>query len=321
MSNLKRWTASEIEFLKNNYEKMLYSKIAEKLNRSEGSIRAKCHDLGLVQKDAWSEDDVAFLKEHYYAMDNSELSKQLNRTENSIHLKASKLGLKKYPYHCDYDFFHCIDTEEKAYWLGFLTADGWASKNSKTNSGVVGLELQHSDIDHLKKFNKSLHGNYQIIDVWKPCGVIGRDPNKKSHMAMLRIFSTTMCNDLEQYGFLDDKTKNIKMPDLQRELIPHYLRGFFDGDGCFGYTKKSFGVSFLSASSVLIESIKTILDNENITSSIVYFQSEYGTNMCRLYVYRKQDKIKLLDYMYSNANIYLDRKFQKYLQVKKEQDC
>ena len=48
--------------------------------------------------------------------------------------------------------FDVIDTEEKAYWLGFLYADG----NVSNTKNEVGITLQSSDIKHLYKFKTFL---------------------------------------------------------------------------------------------------------------------------------------------------------------------
>ena len=313
------WTEEEIQYLKQNYESELYSDIAKLFNRSEGAIRAKCHELNLVQKDEWTNDDLEFLRKNYYEYTNAELAKLLNRTENAIHLKGNRMGLKKSPYYCNYGFFDDINTEEKAYWLGFLTADGWINKNEKTNAGVVGTEIQYGDIEHLKKFNKSLEGNYKITDRWKECSITSKDKTKKNHMCCLRIFSQQMYNSLVKLGFTNNKSYDVDIPDISNELLPHYLRGYFDGDGCFSYTSKSFGVSFLSASWDLIHSLHELFKKKlDIECNVSSYVSEYETTMYTIQIYKKKDKIKLLDYMYQEASIYLNRKYEKYLRVKAE---
>lgn len=93
-------------------------------------------------------------------MSTSDIAITLKRTTSAVKIKARKLGLSKYPYTCDYNYFDKIDSEEKAYWLGFIFADGYISVNENSNSGCVGIDLCLSDIDHLKKFNKSINGNY-----------------------------------------------------------------------------------------------------------------------------------------------------------------
>ena len=159
---MKRWTKEEENYLIDNFKTMNYKDISNHLGVSEGAIRAKCFDLGLVKNTRWTEEEISFVKENLYKMTYEEMSKYLNRTPVSIGVKMKKLGIKKSKYYCNYEFFKNIDTEEKAYWLGFLYADGWITVNEDANSGHVGIQLQKSDYEHLKKFNNSLNGNYNI---------------------------------------------------------------------------------------------------------------------------------------------------------------
>ena len=189
------WSDNDILFLKNNYENMEHSEIAKELNRTTAAITAKCHDLGLYKKEPeWTDEEIDFLKENYFYMSRTEISEILKRSVDGVGLKATRIGLKSSPYYCDYHYFDCIDTEEKAYWLGFLSADGWAYYNKRTKSGTIGVELQYGDINHLKKFNKSLHGNYRITDRWRTCSI--STSTKKNHFCSLRIYSITLFNGL-----------------------------------------------------------------------------------------------------------------------------
>ena len=159
---MERWTKEQEQYLLDNYKTKMYCEISKEIGKTEGSIRAKCFDLGLVKNSGWSEEDIDYIKENYQRLSINEMAKVLNRTPNAVKLKAQRIGCKKYPYNCNYDYFKNIDTEEKAYWLGFIYADGYITINEKTNSGYVGIELQASDVNHLKKFNKSISGNYPI---------------------------------------------------------------------------------------------------------------------------------------------------------------
>lgn len=311
------WTDNEEKFLNENFMIMTHKEMGDILGRTEGAIRSKCFDLKLYKKEIpWSDYELDFLKRNYKEMSNVEISKILNRTESAIRLQASKMGMKKYPYFCNYHYFENIDTEEKAYWLGFLTADGWINKNDKTNAGVVGIELQYNDIEHLRKFNKSIDGNYKITDRWRNCK-LSKNKDKKNHMCIIRIFSLTMYETLKKIGFDNDKSYDFNIPKLRPELIRHYIRGYFDGDGCFTVTDKSFSVSFVTASKSLNNDIINILKNENIYISESSYINEFGTEIFRPSICRKQDKIKFLNYIYQNCNIYLDRKYNKYLKLKK----
>lgn len=310
------WSKEEIQFLKDNFESTLFSELSKILNRTEGAIRAKCFDLNLFKNTPWTDDEINFVKENYMEMKTSDISQALNRTMSAIELKAKRLGLKKYPYTCDYHYFDEIDTEEKAYWLGFLTADGWINKNEKNNAGVTGIELQYGDINHLKKLNKSIKGNYQITDRWKTCPISTKDKEKKHHLCCIRIFSLTMYNSLVNKGFTKDKSYDYHIPYLREDLIKHYIRGYFDGDGCLCFTNKSFNINFTTASQMLNDDVANILKSENFNFSESNYISDFGTIMYRLDICRQQDKINFLDWIYQDCNIYLDRKYKKYLKVK-----
>lgn len=310
------WDSKDIDYLINNFELMTHAEIGQVLNRTEQAVRAKCFDLNLFKKELpWTDDEINFVKDHYMEMKTSDISKILNRTMSAIELKASRMGLKKYPYTCDYHYFDNINTEEKAYWLGFLTADGWINKSKKTNAGVTGIELQYGDIGHLKKFNKSISGNYKITDRWRTC-TLSKYKDKKNHMCCIRIFSSTMYNSLNKIGFSNDKSYDFHIPDLPTDLIRHYIRGYFDGDGCFTFTNKSFHINFVTASKTLNDDIVQILRMHNFNIVENSYINDFGTTMYRPDIYRTQDKINFLNWIYGDCTIYLDRKYKKYLKVK-----
>ena len=310
------WSKEEVDYIINNFKFMTHEDMGKNIGRTEGAVRAKCFDLGLYKKEIpWEDWEIKFVRQNYMEMTNSEISQRLNRSENAIHLQASRMGLKKYPYTCDYHYFDDIDTEEKAYWLGFLTADGWISKNDKNNAGVTGIELQYGDINHLKKFNKSIGGNYHITDRWKPCK-ISSHPDKKHHTCVIRIFSLTMYNSLVEKGFTKDKSYDCCIPPLRQDIIRHYLRGYFDGDGCLCFTNKSFHINFTTASKLLSDDVASVLKSNNFNVNENIYVNSFGTTMYKIDIYRTQDKINFLDWIYKDCNIYLDRKYKKYLKVK-----
>lgn len=316
--SLKRWNEDELRFLKDNYATMPYSEISQKLERTEGAIRAKCFDLGLVKKDFWSEEEISFIRENVSNYTYKEMARILNRSENSVHLKANKMGVKKTPYHCDYNFFETIDTEEKAYWLGFIYADGWVSVNNETNSGCVGIELQKNDIEHLRKFNKSINGNYKITERSRACNLHGK--STICDECQIRIFSIKMADDLIRHGATPAKSFTIEFPEIDNSLVNHFIRGYFDGDGSIFYKtnqsgNKKTGCNFTSASKRFLESLREKLflnginsyinkDNrKDNTTSLTYKLTTAG------YDYTE----KFLHFIYDGATIFLDRKYKRFL--------
>lgn len=312
------WTKEEEEFLINNYQDMTQKSIANILNRSSDSIRAKCNDLNLVKLNMWSKEDEETLKKLYDKISYREIAKLINRTPDAVQIKARKLGLKKSPYYCNYRFFENIDTEHKAYWLGFMAADGWIYRHEETGGGMVGLEIQYGDIGHLKKFNKSIEGNYKIIDRWRPC-TLSKNKNKLHHMCVLRIYSVDMYDDLITHGFTNDKSYTFKFPKtIPQHLIRHFMRGYFDGDGCFSITKSTPKCSYISSSKQIIYDFEKILYDVGITSTKIYtYQKEDCVQMWNIHINQGDDYniIKFLNYLYKDATVYLDRKYEKYIKV------
>lgn len=313
------WTVDEINYIKENYINLSHKEMGLHLNRSPGAVRAKCFDLNLYKKETpWEDWEFQFVKDNYINMTRKEIAEYLHRSQDAVQVKASRMGLKKYPYYCDYHYFDEIDTEEKAYWLGFLTADGWISKNEKTGAGVVGIELQYGDINHLRKLNKSINGNYSITDRWRKCSLSDKD--KKNHFCSLRIFSKSMYEDLSRFGFNSDKSYNIEFPKLPKYLMRHYIRGYFDGDGSFCLSNNSFHVGFVTASKDFADGIVSYLNSIGIEIKNYQIVNEYNTTIYRPDMSSLQGKIQLLDYMYKDCSIYLDRKYKKYLKAKQKYD-
>ena len=101
----------------------------------------------------WTNDEINFLKDNYKTMTYKQLSQHLNRTKAAIDLKINRLELKKEKYTYNHNYFENIDTKEKAYWLGFIYADGNVNKAGST----LRINLQGKDHLHLAKFNKHIY--------------------------------------------------------------------------------------------------------------------------------------------------------------------
>jgi len=121
----------------------------------------------------------------------------------------------------DEAFFRVIDTEDKAYWFGFLLADGWIRDNRS-----VSLELATCDIDHLKRLRSAVGASYPT-------------PERKNRAsASLTLCSVALVDDLKSLGMLPNKTyAGIAWPHgVPPHLVSHFLRGYMDGNGCISVT-------------------------------------------------------------------------------------
>lgn len=310
---MDRWTKDEVDYLVSFYDKKDYKTLSDILNRTEGAIRAKCCELGLVKHGRWTSDEYEFIRTHK-DMPVKEIAKALNRSESAVHLKFSRNGIKKSPYNCNYSYFKTIDSEDKAYWLGFIYSDGWISITSEANSGVVGIQLQRRDDEHLKKFNKSINGNYKISYGKKKCSISNSE--EEFPYCLIKIYSIDMVNDLISHGVNNHKSYEIKMPSIDECLIRYFIRGFFDGDGCVRIrTDKKTGRRYPSCDITchernMLDEIRSILYSNGITSYIYPDKTKY-----RLYISGCNSNYKFLEYIYGDAKIYLDRKYEIYKNI------
>lgn len=313
---MERWTKEQEQYLKENYKTKKYCEISKEISKTENAIRAKCFDLGLVKNNGWTDDEIEYIRANYQKLSVKKMAEELNRTPNAVKLKAERIGCKKSPYNCAYDYFNIIDTEDKAYWLGFIYADGYVSINKETNSGYVGIELQASDVEHLKKFNKSISGNYQIKFYDKECNLSNN--LNKHRMCKIRIYSIDMVNDLINHGATSDKTYTMTLPSLNEELMPHFIRGFFDGDGCLYVSKNGrIRCHFDSVSTIFLEQLRKYFYDNDINSYLYVSKHNEGMykDLYRLEIAGTEYTKKFLQYIYQNCEIYLDRKYEKYYKV------
>lgn len=203
-----------------------------------------------------------------------------------------------------HDFFSVIDTVEKAYFLGWMISDGAVIENRSREgrSKAIRLEIQESDIDVLFKFAKSLGADESCVKTFKPRG--------HSHIS---FSSESMAKDLSQFGVVPRKSSISFLPMLSKEMMPHLIRGIFDGDGTVtitcrnGYKYSHFG---FYGSKELCENISQFLHdeigiNKNKVSKSTCYHVWWGG---------KTPSKAFYQYIYNDCDIYcLDRKRNKFI--------
>lgn len=205
------------------------------------------------------------------------------------------------------DFFSEIDTEEKAYILGYLIADGNVYYNG---SYKVRFCLAKEDIQILYKFKDILRLDSKVqIHTRKNRG-------NSQDECVLAWSSKQQYFDLLKYGVTPRKTFTTFLPIISSSMMGHLIRGIFDGDGCISLRKndKISGLSF-SGSNQLINDLKSYLcDNLNIYPSKISSRTKKNT-VYQIMWCSKKDIITLFHFMYDDATLYLDRKYNKFLKI------
>jgi hypothetical protein len=131
------------------------------------------------------------------------------------------------------------------------------------------------------------------------------------HYSRLRIYSTSLCNELISVGIPQRKSLILEFPHITSEYMPDYIRGFFDGDGnCFVKNKKqSTGISFNSASYSFLDSLNKYLSNLlPVTTKTIREQKKKYNSIYRV-DYCSNESNTIREYMYSTSSkLYLIRK-------------
>ena len=238
---------------------------------------------------------------------------------NGYEAKSASELKRKYP--IQEDFFDVIDTEEKAYVLGLLYADGY----NNTDRNSVSLSLKESDKEILEKVTS-------LIQPTKPLSYLDTSTQKKTKgfensqsQYRLDITNKHVSQRLVELGCGKAKTHNLKFPTEEQvpsHLVRHFIRGYFDGDGSVsGDKQKQFSfvgtIDFLlPLQHVLMKELdfsqtkfdKRHKDRDNNIRSLRYC----GNNRC----------IVFRDWLYKDATIYLERKkniFDSYISFERVQ--
>lgn len=245
-----------------------------------------------------------------------ELGRKYNIRGEGVSLLLRRRGVKirnnpsilHRKYTLNQEYFNTIDTEAKAYFLGLLYADGCVM--SKNNSIVIGL--QPSDKAILESFMKELDYSGELILQ----NLTIKNPNRKNSYR-LTLFSKTMCDDLIKLGCVPRKSLILKFPtekQVPNHLLSHFVRGYFDGDGCFSVGSKNGSVTIVSTDD-FCQAVKLIIKEKlNINCCIYKTRSSKinNTTTRTLSIPGRFQVEKFLEWIYSDSNFYLNRKYDKY---------
>lgn len=203
-------------------------------------------------------------------------------------------SLCKIKYKIDESIFEKIDSEESAYWFGFLYADGYINYNKNS----ITLCLSNNDLDILQKFLK-------FIKTDKPI----RKNNKDSSKVVIENKKIT--NDLKKLGLLQCKTHILSFPKIRKNLLNHFIRGYFDGDGCITYGRKLNTFANVSITSTL-NFLKEIDNNIDVKFSYTKRHKDKVDDIFTMTSGGIVNIMKFYSFIYKNSSIYMDRKKKKF---------
>lgn len=199
-------------------------------------------------------------------------------------------------------YFDNIDNQDKAYILGFFYADGWNISNFEHGSYLCGMTLNRKDEHILRQIKDKMESEYPIIR-------FNRQDKEYSKMYFANKELACRLNDL---GVVPAKTFNVKFPKwLDEELIPHFIRGLMDGDGCIRWDLRSLSIVGYKD---LIYDLKKILDVKLDYDCRVYRHTK-SNDIRYIHIHPLDKKVMFLNWIYKDADLKLVRKYYIYLRM------
>lgn len=301
----KIWSKREEEDLKILLSSKSYDELSEYFQTPKLKIIDKVHKMGLSRKLAsgeyWSKEEDRLLSKHFeWAPKNTLMSLFPDRTWSSITQRGwNTLSLKRLSqdkYSIDYSFFSEW-SREVAYLVGFIAADGYLMiDEGERNQTALQIELAEQDSDILYKMKK-------ILKFEGPVSISNRSTVK------IAISNRKVCYDLMSKGIpSSNKTIALVWPkQLPEEFERDFMRGLLDGDGSVFFDKDRISCQFLGTKNI-IENIKNKLPLDLSRNSIQDRNKYGGADIYAFKVTGKKARV-ILDYLYEDASIYLDRKY------------
>ena len=219
-------------------------------------------------------------------------------------------------HHFNEDYFASINTEHKAYWLGFLYADGCVttSEPSCLSPNRLSINLSFKDRIILEKFLNDINADYAICDYM---------PNEKTYgntmMSKIDVNSKKLCFDLIKHGCIPNKTKFLQFPfcSLNENTYPHFLRGLFDGDGSITIGRKknpSFQITGYPPFLLEVQQILIKFCDITLTKLYRYPKKHDVADLCYSGIINCK---KIFNYLYQNdtATIFLPRKYDCWIEL------
>lgn len=233
------------------------------------------------------------------------------------------------------NYFDEIDTEEKAYWIGFIWCDGYLGIRNRGNRKTeynLNVRLMEEDKEHLEKLNKCLEGNYPIKIFPN-----GKGRFKETNYCRLFITNRHLGETLSnKYGIIPHRLDCSKLlSSIPNHLIKHFIRGCYDADGSFSkyqahdntrekeYINTKYNLA-LGTTPMLVDFVEEHFIEKELISNMkrakLKRHKEEGRDIgyINLSICGKGQFYNCLDYLYKDSKIYLDRKYEKYLRFSKE---
>jgi hypothetical protein len=298
-----RWSKTEVELLEKLYPLFRLRELVDKFpQRNKGTIATKALSLNLPSARSWFAPENRILQEHFQDSSREVLQELLpKRSWPAIMAQGERLHLQRIrtkPRHAvDEDYFKTW-SPSMAYVLGFILADGCiihGTRDGYSDSLKFGVQLRDKNI--LEKIKSELKSEH-ALSVCK-------------NAVHFCIASQKIVDDLKALGISYRKSLRETVPDIPERFIKDFIRGVIDGDGTVRIGKDRYPVLSVSGGEATITYLREhFFKKFGLYSKII--PCKYSNEIQRhLYsiAYGANSAKTLIDYLYRDAKLFLDRKY------------
>lgn len=262
------------------------------LSRSSSIMTNK---ISNIQKSEY----LPFIKENFGVLSEREIARRLRLGKTTVNRWSRELGLVPVKHIVNEVFFDNLD-EKLAYLLGYIYADGNIAWDTKKGYYSMTITASEKDKGHLERLRSLMSSTKPLLY------------SAKTKSYRLIVNNKELCKKLMEYGLTPKKSLTIEFPNIPSEQFRHFLRGIIDGDGNVRYVNRKrspyFEITIASGSKTFCEGlIGAIKDSIGISANI----RKAGNNLYIIQYSCSREK-KLAKFVYSNANIFLERKYLQY---------
>ena len=323
MKRAKELTQNQLEEIKRlNKEGWSTKQIYEQMGITKSQAYKAIRRMGLKSNcnRTMTPDSIKIIKEKYLEGETiEEITDKYFKDKycsGEINMVLRKLGITRpngTQAKINHDYFENIDSEHKAYWLGFIYADGSITKKVYEKGSYtyrLRMELMFEDKYILEQMALDLESDLKPKEYYNDTSHF-EGYNKPKHTAYIMFSSKKMGEDLVKLGVVPNKTLILKsLPSIPDNLMKHFIRGYFDGDGSVYLTKDNTIKTAFYGTHDFINSIQDFLIKElDLTKKKITDQKEANVSFVGM---AKQESEKIYHYMYDEATIFLNRKYEKY---------
>lgn len=205
--------------------------------------------------------------------------------QSDVQIRDQSQCMQKHALNCQY--FDNIDSPEKAYWLGFIAADGNVYRN------MFQIDLKASDHGHLVKLRDALGSSHPVTTRTSVKNGVEHE------QARLAISNVRLVAALARLGITERKSQTCAPWSGPSELLSHYWRGVIDGDGSIGPSGVAFQVA-INGSRSMCQAFLTWVNDTAVRTNASVTKGHGAVFSARIHgISMIKDILRVLDYQSS----------------------